>query len=359
MKHKIGIFHLTMIGLGGVIGSGWLFASMYVAKAAGTGAFVAWIIGALLMLVFSMCLSELVSLYPKRGLLASICSYSHNKDFGFIIGIANWFGTVAVIPAEALATVRYLNWPHWTTILLIIMYACLNSWGVKLFSKFNSTITAFKFIVPAITIGALFFHGINPHNFHAHELMNINAIMGAVIGGGVVYGFNGVQMITNFTAEAKNPKRDIPIALFLALGIGLLLYLALQAAFLGSADLTQVYKSPFIELAATLNMGWLVMLLRADAVVSPSGTGFMFIASCTRMLTGMSREGQLPKSFYVLHPKYHMSHRSLIANTILALILFSVFKTWIGLVVVVSVFHVISYLAGPLAVGKLRITKTR
>ena len=74
------------------------------------------------------------------------------------------------------------------------------------------------------------------------------------------------------------------------------------------------------------------------------------------MLTAMSREGQLPKGFNVLHPKYHISHRSLIANTILSMILFFVFKTWISLVVVVSTFHVISYLAGPLAVGKLRIT---
>ena len=171
MKHKIGIFHLTMIGLGGLIGSGWLFASMYAAKIAGTGAFVAWIIGALLMLTFSMCLSELVSLYPKRGLLASICSFSHNKDFAFIISIANWFGTLAVIPTEALATARYLNWPHWSVLLLIIMYAILNSWGVKVFSKFNSTLTAFKFIVPLLTVLALSIHGLNTHNFHPDQLL--------------------------------------------------------------------------------------------------------------------------------------------------------------------------------------------
>ncbi len=40
MKHKIGIFHLIMIGLAGVIGSGWLFSSMYAAQKAGTGALI-------------------------------------------------------------------------------------------------------------------------------------------------------------------------------------------------------------------------------------------------------------------------------------------------------------------------------
>lgn len=356
MKHKIGIFNLTMIGLSGVIGSGWLLASMYAAQKAGTGSLLAWVLGAILMFFFCMCLSELISLYPKRGLLASVCSFSHNKDFAFIIGIANWFGTVAVIPAEALATVRYLNWPHRTVILLILMYAALNSCGVKLFSKFNSTITAFKFIVPALTVIVLLTQGINPHNFHLHQLTNLHGIVNAAIAGGVIYGFNGVQMIVNFTGEAKKSSRDIPIAMFLSLAIGLILYLALQVSFLGAANLSTLYNSPFIELAVALNMGWLVILLQADAAVSPSGTGFSFMASTTRMLTAMSREGQLPSGFNILHPKYNISHRSLIGNTILALILFGVFKTWIGLVLVVSTFHVVSYLAGPLAVGKLRIT---
>ncbi len=356
MKHKIGIFHLAMIGVSGVIGSGWLFASMYAAQKAGTGAFIAWIIGALLMFVFTMCLSELVSLYPRRGLLASVGSFSHNKDFAFIIGIANWFGTLTVVPSEALATVRYLDWPHWTVIPLIIMYAALNGWGVKLFSKFNSTITVFKFIVPTLTVIALFVHGINANNFHTAELGNINAIMSAVIAGGIIYAFNGVQMIVNFTSETKRPKRDIPIALFLSLAISLILYLGLQAAFIGAADLNIDYQSPFVELVATFNLGWLVMLLKIDAAVSPSGTGFMYVGSTSRMLTAMSREGQLPRGFNVLHPKYHVSHRSLIANTLISIILFFVFKTWTALILVTSSFHVISYLAGPLSVGKLRIT---
>ena len=178
---KIGLFHLTMIGLAGIIGSGWLFASMYAAQDAGTGAFVAWIAGAVLMMVFCMCLSELTSLYPKRGLLASVCSFSHNKDFSFIIGLANWFGTVCVIPSEALATTRYLNWPHWTVIPLIVAYAILNSWGAKIFSMLNSPLTIFKFIVPVLTIIMLFSHGVNTHNFHAHDLTNYQNITKAIM----------------------------------------------------------------------------------------------------------------------------------------------------------------------------------
>ena len=356
MKHKIGVFHLLMIGLGGIIGSGWLFSSMYASHYAGSGSYVAWIVGALLMLLFCLCLSELVSLYPKRGMLASVCSFSHNKDFAFLIGIANWFGTVAVIPTEALATARYLDWPHWSIMILIAMYALLNTWGVKIFVRFNSAVTLFKIAVPIITVVALFWHSRSLGNYHASDFKNVHNILGAIIAGGIIYGFNGVQMIVNFTSEAKRPKRDIPIALFLSLGLGLLLYLALQAAFLNSGDISFHYQSPFVELVAALSMGWMVILLQVGAVVSPSGAGFSYIASSTRMLTALSNVGQLPRYFSRLHPKYHMSQRSLIANTLLSLLFFFVFKTWVGLVVVVSAFHLLSYLAGPMAVGKLRRT---
>ena len=82
----------------------------------------------------------------------------------------------------------------------------------------------------------------------------------------------------------------------------------------------------------------------------------MYMGASSRMLKAMSREGQLPKYFNVLHSKYCISHRALFANAVIALILFSVFKTWQNLVVIIAIFHVISYLAGPLAVSKLRRT---
>ena len=80
------------------------------------------------------------------------------------------------------------------------------------------------------------------------------------------------------------------------------------------------------------------------------------MSSCTRMLTAMSREGQMPKELGVESERYNMSHRSLIVNFIISVGLFLVFKTWENLVIVVSSFHIISYLAAPLALGRLRLT---
>ena len=356
-EKKIGLFSLTCIGLTGIIGSGWLFASMYAAQATGTGSLLAWLIGAALMFLLALCYAELAVLYPKRGLLASISTYSHNKDFAFIISIANWFGSLCVIPSEALATVRYLEWPHWTTFILIVIYAVLNYWGVKIFARFNNVITIFKFIVPTLVAIALLSHGINTDNFHAHELTNMSAIMTTVITGGVFYALGGSQNISNFTTEANNPQRNIPLAIFCCLAISLVLYMLLQTAYIGTVpNLSVDYNNPFVQLILSIGLGWLVILLQADAAISPSGTGFMYMSSSTRMLTALSREGQMPKEIAVKSDKYNMSHRSLFINVVLSILMMAAFQTWQDLVIVVSAFGTISYMSAPLSLGRLRIT---
>ena len=356
-EKKIGLFSLTCIGLTGIIGSGWLFASMYAAQATGTGALIAWLIGAVLMLFIALSFAELSVIYPKRGLLVSICSYSHNKDFAFIVSIANWFGPICVIPSEALATVRYLDWPSWTTFILIVIYAILNYWGVKIFARFNNVITIFKFIVPILVVIALLSHGINTNNFHAHELTNMSAIMATVITGGIFYALGGSQAISNFTAESENPQRNIPLALLFSLAISVALYMLLQTAYIGTVpNLSVDYNNPFVQLILSIGLGWLVILLQVDAAISPSGTGFMYMGNCTRMLTAMSREGQMPKEIAVKSEKYNMSHRSLFINVVLSILMMAAFQTWQDLVIVVSAFGTISYLAAPLALGRLRMT---
>ena len=173
------------------------------------------------------CLSELAGLYPLRGLLASICTYSHNKDFAFLLAIANWFGTLCVVPSEAIATSRYLDWPTESAIPLILIYAVLNHWGVRFFTAFNTPFMFLKISVPILTIGALLWHGVHAEHFSLEAMEDTGPILSTFIAGGVIYGFNGCQMIVKFTAEAKAPHKSIPLSMFLALLIALLVYLAL------------------------------------------------------------------------------------------------------------------------------------
>ena len=108
-NHRIGIIGLTAIGVGTMIGSGWLFSSFYAARLAGVGSYLSWILTSLLILILGLCLAEIASNYPKRGLMARLLVISHNKELAFICTISTWLGLTAVIATESEGSVQYLS----------------------------------------------------------------------------------------------------------------------------------------------------------------------------------------------------------------------------------------------------------
>ena len=67
-----------------------------------------------------------------------------------------------------------------------------------------------------------------------HAALNFPAIFGAVTTSGIVFAFNGFQSPINLAGEAKNPQRNVPLAVFSAIAIATVVYILLQVAFVGA-----------------------------------------------------------------------------------------------------------------------------
>ncbi|MCP4475810.1 MAG: APC family permease [Gammaproteobacteria bacterium] len=361
--------------------------SYYVATGMhGGGAYAVWIVGALIILLLVLTLAEVITIHPKRGVFTRLLTLAYNHDVGYVTALANWFGMVVVIPTEAEATVQYLSTvkPLWQSHLfvnhqlttlgltavigLLIIYTLLNFWGVRLFAKSNNIISIFKIIIPvgvAIIILSTAFHRSNftpaPHSTLLP--FGLESTFTVVMSGGIVYAFNGFQCIASFAAEAKDPTRNIPLALVISVIAALIIYLILQTAFIGGIPTKMLqggwgalnFSSPIAQLTTLLGLNLVSIVLYVDACISPSGTGIVYTGTTARMLTGMAQEYQAPSFFNVLHPKYHFSRRSLIFNILLAIVVMLLFRSWQSLMVVVSQFHVISYMACPLTLMRLRV----
>jgi amino acid transporter len=369
-----------------MIGSGWLFSSYYAAKIAGPAAYVAWILTSGIILILGLCLSEIACNYPKRGLMARLLVISHNKEFAFVCTIATWLGLTAVIATEAEGSIQYLSSLSETirpyvfdvglqqlthlgmlfTILMVIIFGLLNFWGIRMMSHSNVVLTIAKVCIPIITAISIIVASFHSANFSlAHNATTMpygfSSIFLAMIGAGMVYSFNGFQNIVSFSSEAKNPKRDIPIAMALSVIITLLVYLTLQTAFIGSLSPDMLlngwnklnFTSPFVQITMMLNLNLISIILYVDAVASPSGTGLIYTGSTTRMLTGMSQDKQMSKFFNKMS-KYNFSRRSLVATILLAIAFLLLFRSWASLVSFLSLFYVISYMSIPICLGKLR-----
>jgi amino acid transporter len=76
---------LFYIGLGGIIGSGWLFATLYAAENAGGASILSWIIGGVLISFMALAYAEISSAIPKSGGIARYPHYTHGGLVGFIM----------------------------------------------------------------------------------------------------------------------------------------------------------------------------------------------------------------------------------------------------------------------------------
>ena len=119
----------------------------------------------------------------------------------------------------------------------------------------------------------------------------------AALPAGVVFSLTGFEQAVQIGGESRNPGRDMPRAVIGSVILGILLYavaaarlprraLAVGAIVHGWANpIGKGDYGPFATLATGLGLGWLAVLLYIDAVVSPGGTGLIYVGTSSRAAT--------------------------------------------------------------------------
>lgn len=387
MKKKINLFHLVMLALGSLIGSGWLFGSWEAAKIAGPAAILAWVIGAVIIGAIAYNYVELGTMFPESGGMSKFAQYSHGSLLGFIAAWANWISLITLIPIEAVAAVQYMSswpwsWAQFTHHLLnhgvitnsgllvvfmfIIVFTLINYWSIDLLTRFTSFISIFKVAVPLLTIILLTissFHSANyGHSWHSFMPYGSAPIFAATSVSGIIFSFDAFQTVINMGNEITNPKKNVGRGITISLSISAVLYILLQSTFITTLTPKMLshgwhglnFNSPFADLAILIGLSWLSILLYLDAFVSPFGTGVSFAASSSRALAAMVDSEHLPQFIGKLNEKYHTPRTAMIFDAVLSMIMVSVFRSWSTLATVICTSTLIAYLTGPVTVVSLR-----
>lgn len=372
---------LLMISINGMIGSAWLFAPLYAAKLAGSGAIIAWIIGGAATTIIALTFAEISVLLPIAGGTAQIPQLSHGVFTSFTLTWLAWLSALTMAPIEVQAVLQYASTyftsltqikndvpvlTHvgflWAT-LLMLSFCVINVVSFKGLVRFNFFIFSFKVFVIFLTIFALIatsFHSANFYdlktNFTSHGW---HAILAAVASGGVAFAFTGFKHGVELAGEAKKSAITIPVAIVGSVVCCLILYLGLQIAFIGAINpvhLTQGWQNlnfvgdigPFAGLAAALGLIWLLKLLYVDATVSPSGAGLIYVTSTARILYAMSQIGYVPKFLSYLNNQ-NFPVAAIAINFVIGMLLFLPFSGWQAMVSFLVSGMVISYAIGPVA----------
>lgn len=386
--NKISLTQLVLLGLGSLIGSGWLFGAWEASSVAGPAAIISWVIGFIVIGTISYNYIEIGTMFPQSGGMSNYAQYTHGSLLGFIAAWANWVSLVTIIPIEAVSAVQYISsWPwDWAkptqalmhngsistvglfvVYIIIIVFSLLNYWSVKLLTSFTSLISVFKLGVPLLTIIMLTLSGFDAGNY-GHSLNTFMPygsapIFAATTTSGIIFSFNAFQTIINMGSEIKNPEKNIARGIGISLILSAILYIILQSTFITSMPQSMIhshgwhginFNSPFADMAILLSINWLAILLYIEAVVSPFGTGVSFVAITGRVLSAMEKNGHIPKFLGKINSKYNIPRVAIAFNAVMSMIMVTLFRDWGVLAAVISTATLVAYLTGPTTVIALR-----
>jgi amino acid transporter len=386
LKRAVGLRGLTLISLGSIIGSGWLLGALTASKVAGGASVLSWLLAGLVLALLALVHAELGSTYPVSGGTARFPFMAFGSLGGFTGGWMAFLQAVTIAPIEVEATLGYLNskFTHLGLVnangtldgkgigigaVFMLVFTIINLVGVRWLAETNSIAMIWKLLIPTITIFALLFTVFHSGNFTAGGGFAPYGFHGifAALPLGVVFAIEGFEQAIQVGGEAENPQKNIPRAVIYSMIIGTVIYLLLEVAFVGAlnpANLVHGWANPisgvsaygpYATLATTAGLGWLSTLLIIDSVVSPAGTGLVYMGTSSRLSYGLGRNGYFPKAISSISSR-GVPVVSIIICFIVGMLVFLPFPSWAGLVGLVTSATVIMYAMAPLSLAGLRRT---
>lgn len=316
--------HLSMIAIGGSIGTGLFVASgATIAQAGPGGALLAYMLIGVMVYFLMTSLGELAAAMPVSGSFATYGARYVDEGFGFAIGWNYWYNWAVTIAVDLVAAQLVMSYwfPQvpgiiWSSVFLLLMFL-LNTISVKGFGEAEywfasiKVVTVLVFIVVGLMMILGVFRGVEHQGFQNWTIDQAPFPGGfaSLIGVAMIVGFSfqGTELIGIAAGESKDPARSIPKAVrrifwrillfyvFAILIIGFLIpYTDPQ---LLRNDLNDISVSPFtlvFEKAGLLSAAALMNAVVLTSVLSAGNSGMY---ASTRMLFNLAREGKAPRIF--------------------------------------------------------------
>jgi amino acid transporter len=400
LDRGVGFLGLLWASEGSIIGSGWLFGALTAASIAGPSAIIAWVIASFIVILLALVHAELGGLFPVSGGTSRFPHYAFGSLAGATFGWFAYIQAATVAPIEVLAAVQYASSAHFAkgwfsskgtltgsgivvAIILMVFFTFVNLIGVRWLARVNNSLTTWKVLIPVLAIIVFLlthFHGGNFHHGGGFFVKGatVKSILIALPSGGIVFSLLGFEQAVQLGGESRNPKKDLPRAVIGSILLGSAVYILVQIAFIGalspsllasahtwtalddpgsSPAITALQAAPFYSVAKVAGLAWLAVILRIDAVVSPSGTGLIYLTSASRISFGLSKNGYIPEVFEKNSPRTKVPVFGIVLTAIIGLLFLLPFPSWNKLVNVVTGASVMMYAGAPLALGALRMQK--
>ncbi len=346
MKRVLGVRDLTFMGVAAIVGAG-IFSTIGKASfEGGPGIVLLFLFVSVACGFAAMCYAEFASMVPVSGSAYTYAYVAFGEVIAWIIGwdllMEYAIGNIAVaiswsdyftslldgfgmhIPAwltmdywtaqkmgSEAATAAWQTAPEIAGVRIIcdlpaFFITFIITWiiyvGIKESKRSTNAMVIFKLLVIGLVIIAGIFY-VQPDNWHPFMPNGISGIMGGTAA--VFFSYIGFDAISTTAEECKNPQRDLPKAMFNALIICTILYVAIALVLTGMVVYTDLnVGDPLAFVFHANGVDWLAGIIAVSAIVATASVLMVFQLGQPRIWMSMSRDGLLPPAFSRIHPKY-------------------------------------------------------
>ncbi|MGW1981846.1 APC family permease [Streptomyces collinus] len=313
LRRSLGLRDAVLVGLGSMIGAGVFSALGPAARAAGPGLLLGLAVAAVVAYCNAMSSARLAARCPASG-----GTYVYGRErlgpfWGYLAGWAFVVGKTASCAAMALTVGAYV-WPgqaHAVAVAAVVALTAVNYGGIQKSAWLTRLIVAFVLAVLAAVVVACL---TSPAAGAGRLGIGVPSGAGGVLqaAGLLFFAFAGYARIATLGEEVRDPARTIPRAVPLALGITLMVYVAVAVAVLsvlGPGRLGQA-TAPLADAVRAAGVPGLVPVVRVGAAVAALGSLLALILGVSRTTLAMARDRHLPGALAAVHPRYRVPHRA-------------------------------------------------
>ncbi|MEU6892193.1 amino acid permease [Streptomyces sp. NPDC046557] len=313
LSHSLKQRHLTMLGLGGVIGAGLFVGSGAGVSIAGPAIICSYLLAGVLAMLVMRMLGEMSAAMPASGSFSVYAEKALGRWAGFSAGWLYWFLLVVVLAVEATGAAKIANgWvpsvDQWVWVLVfMVVFTVTNLTAVKNFGEFEFWFAALKVgaIVLFLILATLAIFGLLPdtdpvgvQNLRGHGGFFPKGFDGVVAGMlAVVFAFGGLEVVTIAAAESDDPARSVARAVRSAVWRILFFYVGsmLVIVTLLPWDSLEPGQSPYVAVLDSIGIpsaGQIMQIVVFVALLSALNAN---LYGSSRMVFSLAERGDAPK----------------------------------------------------------------
>jgi APA family basic amino acid/polyamine antiporter len=313
LARRLRTLDAVLIGLGSMIGAGVFAAYAPAARAAGAGLLIGLAVAAVVAYCNATASAQLAAQYPTSG-----GTYVYGRErlgpwWGFLAGWGFVVGKTASCAAMALTFAAYAvpgAWQRPVAVAAVVAVTAVTCRGITRTALLTRMLLAVVLVALTVAVAA----GLG--RIGSVHLAGWSAPTGGAYGvlqsaGLLFFAFAGYARIATLGEEVRDPRRTIPRAILLALGIALVVYAAVAVTVLGVLGTARLAASA-APLADAVP-GWAQPVVRVGAVAATLGALLALVAGVGRTALAMARNHDLPGALAAVHPRYQVPHRAEIA----------------------------------------------